>query len=351
MSAWLDDKYINLLSFKLDRFRRLDSHKYNFRCPFCGDSQKSRFKARGNVYPSLDSDELMYKCFNCGVPHKVSTLIKRVDENLYKEYKLESLKESGNFKRTNFNLPIKKQESPVFQELAGIKKVSQLKPDDPVKKYVVSRKIPSKYHFKLYYVKRFMEWINTIIPNKFDEKQLKRDEPRLVIPFFDSDGNIFAVAGRSFKQNSIKYLTIKFNEKADKIFGLDELDRSKKVYVVEGPIDSYFLDNSIAFAGIDGNFRKHLNGLDYVVILDNQPRNKEVVDKVARLIREKERVFIWPRGLEDYKDINDLVVDGGYTSDEIQNIINKNTYHDLAAQLKFNEWKKVETKYERYHSH
>lgn len=350
MSGWLDDKYINLLSFKLDRFKRLDSQKYNFRCPFCGDSQKSRFKARGNVFPSNNSDDLFYKCFNCGISLSVHEFIKRIDENLYKEYKLESLKERGNFKKQTFNTTISNDNKPAFQELSGLKKISQLSSGDPVKQYVIDRKIPSRYHYKLYYTKRFMEWINTILPDKFNEHQLKKDEPRLVIPFFDDLGNIFAVAGRSFKQNSIKYLTIKFNDKVDKIYGLNELDRSKKVYIVEGPIDSFFLDNSIAFAGIDGNFHKLLKGLDYVLILDNQPRNKEVVDNVAKLIREKEKVFIWPSELSSFKDINDMIL-GGYTSGQIQKIIDKNTYYDLAAQLKFNAWKKVETKYERYHSH
>ena len=318
INTWLDDKYINLLSFKLDRFKRIDSQKYNFRCPFCGDSKKNRFKARGNVFPS-DSGGLFYKCFNCGIPLSFSEFLKRFDDELYKEYRLESMKDSNNhFTKNDFNKVHKN--SIVFQELKDLRRISQLTSDNPVKKYVTDRKIPSKYHYKLYYAKRFMEWINTLLPNKFNENQLRRDEPRLVIPFFDYDGNIFAVTGRSFKENSIKYMTIKFNDKESKIFGLDELDRSKKVYVVEGPIDSYFIDNSLAFAGIDGNIKKTLKSIDYVIILDNQPRNDSVVKKLEKLINDKEKVFIWPKGLEEYKDINDLVM-VGYSKEDIKKLI------------------------------
>lgn len=348
ISSWLDDKYINLLSFKLDRFKRLDSQNYNFRCPFCGDSKKNRFKARGNVFPSTEGG-LFYKCFNCGIAMKASTFIERVDDELYKEYRLESLKEKKHFTKNSFNTDVA-DDGVVFQDLTDLKKVSQLNHDDPVKKYVLSRKIPAEYHHKMYYAKRFMEWINKLIPDKFDNNQLKIDEPRLVIPFFNSDGYIFAVAGRSFKENSIKYLTIKFNKSSSKVFGLDELDRSLKIYIVEGPIDSYFIDNSLAFAGIDGNIKSLLKSMNYVIILDNQPRNDSVVNKIEKLINENEQVFIWPPGLDEFKDINDLIL-GGYSKDDIKKIIDKNTYQNLVAKLKFNEWKKTGSKNERYNSH
>lgn len=343
-SSWIDDKYINLLSFRLDRFKRVGQYAYNFRCPICGDSKKSKFKARGYVFPSKDKNVLMYKCHNCGVSMQVKNLIREIDDALFKEYSLEMLKESGGKEKIKKFIPdiekFSKRRHDKFDPLKGLKKISQLSHESPVKKYINERMIPNEYHHKLYYCKRFMEWINTIVPDKFDENQLKRDEPRLVIPFIDRKGYVFGVTGRSFKKNSIRYLTIKFDDDKEKVYGLEDINLKKRVYVVEGPIDSFFIDNCLAFAGSDGQIDTVLNGCDYTVILDNEPRNEEIVKKMKKLINSGRDVCIWPESVNDYKDINDMII-AGMQKDQIKHIIDSNTFNGLKATLKFNEWKKI----------
>jgi DNA primase len=97
-----------------------------------------------------------------------------------------------------------------------------------------------------------MKWTNWQIPEKFDEKALKMEEGRLVIPFFDKNNKMHCFQGRSLKKDSpLKYITIRTNESVPKIFGLDKVNDNKKYYVLEGPIDSIFLFNSVACAGGD----------------------------------------------------------------------------------------------------
>jgi hypothetical protein len=47
---FVDVKYINLISARFQKFKKIKNNLYNFRCPICGDSQKNKSKARGYLY-------------------------------------------------------------------------------------------------------------------------------------------------------------------------------------------------------------------------------------------------------------------------------------------------------------
>jgi len=105
--------------------------------------------------------------------------------------------------------------------------------------------------------------------------------------------------------------------------------------VVEGPFDSTFLNNSVALCGSDGDV-SCLEGNDLIFVYDNEPRNKEIVNRISKCISAGERVVIWPSNIKE-KDIIDMVLSGH----DVQSIVESNTYKGLEAQLKFNDWKKV----------
>jgi hypothetical protein len=132
------------------------------------------------------------------------------------------------------------------------------------------------------------------------------------------------------------------DESKPKIFGLDTLERnSKDIYLLEGPIDSLFVDNAIAAAGGDLLSQVETLGLQkeqIVVVFDNEPRNAEVVSKIEKSINAGYRTTLWPEYIEQ-KDVNDMIL-AGYTSDQIKNIIDSNTTSGLEAKLKFAIWRK-----------
>jgi hypothetical protein len=178
-----------------------------------------------------------------------------------------------------------------------------------------------------------------MLPDKFED--LEKDEPRLILPFLDKDKNLFGFQGRSFRKSGIRYITIMLNEDQPKIFGLDTMDPSKDIYVVEGPIDSLFLPNGIASAG--GDLISPLQLLDvqkekFVVVYDNEPRNKETITKIEKAIDSGYRVCIWPTAIEQ-KDINDMVL-AGYTIDKVKDIIDDCTYSGPTAKLHLALWRK-----------
>jgi hypothetical protein len=334
---WLEVKYINLISHRLVLFKKVGDFTYTFRCPYCGDSKKNQFKSRGYVYSY--GGHLGFKCHNCGVTKSISNFIKDTDHSAYEDMRLEILSELGTQRKQRSEILLPKfsvdlKNKNIFD---NIKCVLEYSEDSIIRKYLDGRKIPIENQKDMYFVTRFMEWINTIIPDKFLKSQLKMDEPRIVIPFYTKEKNIFAITGRSFRSKSIKYITIKFDDNQNKIFGLDKLNPEERVYIVEGPIDSFFLDNSIAFAGSSGNIPAFK---DSVIVLDNEPRNKEIVKLIGKFIAQGRNVCIWPSYIRT-KDINDLSING-YSKQDIKKIIDDNTFNGLKAKIKFDEWKVIQ---------
>jgi len=338
---WLEHKYIGFVSSRLDKFKRKGAKLYNFRCPICGDSENNSNKARGYIYEK--KNKMSFHCHNCGASSSVSNFIKMIDVNLYNEMQLEKLQKNKSPEQKEYEEFIEKMKPPVFMKsgpLKGLKKVSQLSPDHPVKKFVDNRKLPNLYHAKTFAVPNFMAYVNTLIPNKFDKNILKYDETRILIPFLDKDKNLFAFQGRSLKNTNPKYITIILNENNPKIFGLDTVNFERTTFVFEGPIDSMFVPNSIATAGGDIiSALKEIDKKNLVIVYDNEPRSPETKKKLDKAILNGYNVCIWPDNLE-HKDVNDMVL-SGLSSEFIIHIIKQNTYSDLTAKLQLTRWSKV----------
>tara|TARA_Y100000310_G_scaffold300167_1_gene335614 strand:- start:371 stop:1411 length:1041 start_codon:yes stop_codon:yes gene_type:complete len=343
MQSYIDVKYVNLISPYLQQFKRKGDFLWNFRCPYCGDSQKSRTKARGFVYRK--KNDLFYKCHNCGVGTTLGKLIEHLDSKTYKDYIMERYKSGV---QTLTKKPEFKFDEPIFNKnkssdgnrvernyesiIKGLKSISQLQHDHPARQIVEQRRLPRSSYEDLFLCPEFYKYTNSLIPNKFPS--LDGDHPRLLIPFRDEEGEVFAYQGRAFGNEQPKYLTIKLKEQ-DKIFGMDRIDKRKEVFVVEGPLDSLFIDNCIAVAGADVPSLD----CDVTVVFDNEPRNKELLKQIEKTIKQGHRICLWPEDLR-WKDINDMII-AGYEKKQIQEIIKENTFSGTEAQLKFVTWRKI----------
>jgi predicted RNA-binding Zn-ribbon protein involved in translation (DUF1610 family) len=335
MSLYIDQKYVSLISVKLDQFKIKKNYIWNFRCPICGDSKKNKTKARAYVY--RQKSNLSFVCHNCGHSCSFGNFLKTIDPALFKEYQLERYKNesAGNVTKPDFEIA---RGLPVFTKNINIPTIESLDDNHSAKKYIASRKIPNKYWSQLYYADDFKQFIITTF-TEHDQSRLKDNDARIVIPFFDRDKKLLGVQGRAIGVSKVRYITIKQNEDCKKIFGLDRLDLSKKVYVTEGPIDSLFLKNSVAT--MDANLSSVADTIktNFVLVFDNEPRNKEIVKQMKRAIDKKYAICIWPSTIEQ-KDINDMIM-AGYTKEQLEYIIDQNTFTDLKAQMQFNMWRKV----------
>ena len=320
----VDSKYIGLVSSRLQKFKRVKDNLYNFRCPICGDSQKNKNKTRGYIYQVKNNTN--FKCHNCGASMSFNNFVKHVDPTLHKQYTLEKFKEGHTGRNFVVEAPKLEFTKPVFKKSINLPKASS---DPAAKEYLVNRKIdPDKFYF----ADKFMEWTNT---QKRTFDTITRDESRIVIPMYDCDKNLIGFQGRALGKSFTKYITVMLDEEAPKVYGLDSIDKTSPVYITEGPFDSTFIRNSIAMCGADADISSW--GIDNPVwVYDNEPRNREIVERIRKTIDTGDSIIIWPTNIEQ-KDINDMVLAGH----DVMSMLELNTYSGLQAKIKFNNWKKI----------
>ena len=319
----IDSKYIGIISPRLGKFKRVKSNLYNFRCPICGDSKKNKNKTRGYIYSVKTNTN--FKCHNCGASMSFSNFLKHVDAPTHKQYSLEKFKEGHTGRNFVVEEPDFKFEAPKFKKKLKLPKAIE---NPKSCGYLMARKLdPSRF----YYAKHFKKFANSLKPT-FDSE--KHDEERIIIPLYYKN-NLIGFQGRSIDPNPVKYITVMLDDNAPKIYGLDNIKTDAPVYVSEGPFDSTFIRNAIAMCGADADVSRW--GINNPVwIYDNEPRNREIVNRIDRTIDKGDSVVIFPSSIDE-KDINDMVIAGH----DVQKIVECNTYSGLEAKLKFNTWKKV----------
>lgn len=325
---FVDVKYINLISSRFQKFKKVKNNLYNFRCPICGDSQKNKNKARGYLYQVKNNTN--FKCHNCGLNISFNNFLKQLDPIIYKQYAFEKFKEGSTGRNFVVEEPKFEFKAPVFikhkqPEELNIPRASE---NPAANEYLIKRKLnPDKF----YYAEKFKEWTNSLV-HTFDD--IKYDEPRIIIPLFYNN-ELVGFQGRALGRSNIKYITVMLNNDAPKIYGLDKIQKTETVYITEGPFDSTFIHNAIALCGADGDVGKW--GISNPVwIYDNEPRNPEILNRISKCIDRGERVVIWNSHIKE-KDINDMVLAGR----DVQRMVECSNYSGLEAKLKFNIWKKI----------
>ena len=325
----IDSKFIGLVSSRLTKFKRVKPNLYNFRCPICGDSQKHKNKARGYFYQY--KTETNFKCHNCGASTTFGNFLRQIDPSLHKQYTMEKFKEGLTGRHRNIPNPIFEEpkfesSKPVFKKGLDLPKASEV---NIAREYLEKRKLDAT---KFYFAAKFKEWANA---QKQTFDTIGRDESRIVIPMYDVDKTLIGFQGRSLGPNSVKYITVMIKDDAPKIYGLDQIDNEKPIYIIEGPFDATLVQNGVAMCGSDLDIRS-FGWSDYIYVYDNEPRNREIVNRISKTIDRGDKVVIWPTSIEQ-KDINDMVLGG----QNVMNVLESNTYSGLKAKIKFNNWKRI----------
>jgi len=327
MSLWIQIKYLKYLP--LEQFTDKGGQKWNFRCPVCGDSQQSATKKRGWARPHKNN--LKIKCFNCDYSNSLQYFIKDHFPNFYSDY----IKEI--FDNSSYT-PVKQSNVDLFATEYDNLNLLQIK-DLPITHkaslYLRRRKLPENIIDNLYYSDNFSKWLNTEIEVGAINYQADQDR-RIVIPFYNKYKKIFAMQGRTIDYADPKVITHKTDKECDLVFGLDNVDFTKTVYVCEGAFDSVFIPNCIAVSGAMANLKnilKYTHKDNIVIVPDNDFRNKYTDKFVSRFISQGYNIVIWDKKTP-FKDINDGIIKG-LTSDEIFAIIQEKTVKGLMAEAKF----------------
>jgi hypothetical protein len=269
----------------------------------------------------------------------------KVCPSLCKEYSLEKFKEKETpTQREKPKMLFSKK--PKKKYTIELPTVAELPPNHLCRQFVELRKIPKKMWQHLYYAEDFSQWAKQI--NKESAEGLAA-EPRLVIPILDRKGHLVGAQGRVIKMStdrsarrSVRYITIKPDDQEHKSwYGLDRLDLTGTVYVVEGPLDSLFIPNCLATVGMSDVFNppKEIKERSVIYVMDNEPRNQQVIETMQKLVAKHKKICIWPEHIK-CKDINDMIM-GGLDPQQIINIINENSASGLEATIRINKWKKI----------
>ena len=341
---WLEKKYLSMVLSNLDLAKWTNENTLNHRCPYCGDSQKNKYKARG--YHFVIENSLIYKCHNCGKSTSSVNFLKDNFPTIHREYVKEWLTETGRKPKKKKLPPSSKFKfTPRTDILNKTVQSESLKAIAfPVnekavaRKYLLDRKVPEEKLEGLWYVDnaQILSFLNT----KYKDRVLGND-PRILLPFYDENGKLIGVSGRAINNSPLRYLTLRFQDDVPLIFNQHKVDRTKTIYVTEGPIDSLFLPNSIAVAGSDFKKLSDEYKADAILIYDNEPRNLEIVKKISEVIDLGFKVCIWnDKRVKDCKDINDMIM-SGLSQSEVVEIINNCSLTGLSAKLQLTEYKRT----------
>jgi len=335
---YVDEAWMKRLSLGLKRFKKIKNNVYACRCPFCGDSKKSSTVTRFYFY--VRSGSLSVQCKNCNYSRSFYNFVSDYSPQQFDEYKKETLLYSFTTKKAKIkddHVCIKSDTTPIFsKQLKSLRHTTNcfdLHKDHPALIYLYDRGFKEPQIKRLLYTDDFKAVCMQL--DKDASKNLIYNEPRIVIPFYDEQGYIKLIQGRALKKSKMKYITIKISDDVDKFYGLETIDKNQTVYCVEGPLDSLFVDNSIATC--DSNLTRSKAD---VLIWDNECRNPDITKLISNAIEDGRSVVIWPNSPESKLDINDMI-QSGISQTMLMKVIRKRTFTGLMAKLEFNKWKRV----------
>jgi transcription elongation factor Elf1 len=351
-ALYIDVKYVSYIAGRLSQFKKKDATLWNFRCPICLDSKTNKYKARGYLFAK--EQKLFYSCHNCGASMHFGAFLESVDPVVYGEYRRECYQEKNQGVRKKVEKVERVEDDELIKNLAKtdtaarfakkvvapppslldglMDRLDRLPGEHEAVRYALDRKIPKDQLHKMYFIPNMLDIVQ--LSARY-EGRIKSQEPRIVMPFYDTKGQLTGVTCRAIRGESLRYVVVKVKDDVPLIFGINDIDRSKKVYVVEGPIDSMFIPNAVAVGGTGMGKINFLGLSDTTIVFDNQPRNKDVCRIQERAIANGNNVVVWNPRLTQ-KDINDMAKDGVDYMKEIDS----RTYSGLQAKLEFDRWKK-----------
>lgn len=324
-------EFIQKLGLELDNFTQSTDRSFIF-SHTCETDRGKRTQRRANFFEHKNF--MFFHCYHCSESSSFDSFLKKTNPSMFREYKFSlygKKKEPKPPKQVDVS-PFLATQSPVAPPkirphiLKDVIMLDTLDASHPIIKWVESRAIPHTMFSRLGYVEDFHTY--------FQEHDLKdrikkysgfkeeKKTPRIVIPYYDKDGNPFATTCRAIGSETPKYVYV-FNEGIDKshlIYGLWKLDVTRDFFVTEGQFDSMFLDNGISIGG--ANYCKNEFLLEHkkrvIIVPDNDWKtNKHIQKSLIDALEAGFRVSFLPSELPNAKDVNDIILSGAKTASEL----------------------------------
>ena len=295
---------------------------WNFRCPFCGDSKKSKYKKRGWLLRDhrYGRDRLVYHCFNCHMPSiELKTMIKRLNPDLFERYLakeknqvIEDLKNGELIRKKEKSIPNRidvDEEKKLGLFTLNPRSFVPARDVLPAVEYARSRLIPEHVIDTLY----FCTNKNPKVPWR----------EMLIFPLTKGD-KVYGFQGRSIRDK--RFNTFSQNDQF-KVWGIFDVSLLDEVYIFESIIDAMTVHNSVAMLGASLStpvLRKISNP---VFVFDN---DKTGLERALKYAEDGHKVFVWPLQRKE-KDFNEVLKRTLWTPDQFKRFIDKNTMEGFSA--------------------
>lgn len=285
----------------------------NFACPYCGDSYQNSTKKRAHLILTGKYVNL-FKCFNCG---KCTSIIKFFNDfgedlslesiNYINKHKFD-LGNSSTISSQNISLLVNKDEyikyafsRDYLKKIWNLYELNDLQ-SIKAKEYLLGR---CQYNFNNFLYSPAADSI--LILNNIEDDKI------IGIQFRDLSGKKkakYLTFGLS-KLHEVLKTNIEISGNINSmsmLFNLFKVDITKPVIVLEGPMDSFLMKNSIASCGAFKNIKLDI---DFWYLYDSdQAGNKQAIEK----LQEGFYVFLWNNLKKDLClpnrkkwDINDVI--------------------------------------------
>ena len=320
---WLDKKYAGMVKTYLQLPKDI-GNAIMFRCPYCGDSAKNKFKRRG--YLIRGRQGYYFYCHNCNESRSMSDFLKEQSPPLHRDYVMEILAE----RKTD-----EEETKEEVSEITAIKHAVAYRPTvlslpsghaAPI--YLRGRRIPVEKWDGIRYTESWANDINASLPAKMHPWHNGR--PALV--FTAERGGIVHGAQARFLdgRDDSRYMTANFFPESPLVWGMDDLDSTKNTYVLEGVFDAMSLGNAVACLGTHVSDEVLDDIPNPVFVPDNEPRNSTVMKNLLKHIDNGRDVVVWPQGCR-WKDVNKMLSEGV----DVESMLAERTMSGIPARLAF----------------
>jgi hypothetical protein len=287
------------MSYSIEPEFKKHENRYNAACPVCKEGKSLGKKKRLWYYPHSNT----FHCFNCNQTWSALNWIKKITGMSYEDIQID-------LSENDFSLDVFRKENGI-----SIFKRREL-PDLPYDSINLFDPIQEKYYSKskpfqdaLICIKdRRLDTAINKSPNLFISLTDVIHANRLCIPFYDRNKKVVFYQTRALDKSEPRYLGKAGYEKT--VFGIDRVDIDiPYIFIFEGPIDSMFVKNGVAVAGISLTKTQATQLAEFpfhkrIWVLDNPKHDETAKDKIEELREKKENVFNWSIG-SGYKDFND----------------------------------------------
>ena len=103
-----------MLSNQLHMFKHKGPELWNFRCPYCNDSTKSKSKTRGYIYNK--NGRYVFYCHNCNSSRSLEQFLREQNSELYRDFNNERFNLTKEQIEKDYTKMIKK----IYLDLDGV---------------------------------------------------------------------------------------------------------------------------------------------------------------------------------------------------------------------------------------